>query len=222
MPLAIGIAGTAILLSLGVWQVQRLHWKQAVLVEIETRMARPPVPVPKEPDMARDRFVPVAVSGTLDGAPVLVFTSVKGLGVRYRLIQPLETDAGRRLLVERGLIDPDSVGELPLSGRLAVEGMLHWPDEADAFTPPPDPGTGVRYARDLQELSVLTGAEPVLVVATRSAPADPRILPRPLDPAGIPNDHLQYAVTWFGLAAVWVAMTALWLRRLSRPREVER
>jgi surfeit locus 1 family protein len=56
----------------------------------------------------------------------------------------------------------------------------------------------------------------VLIVARSADPADPAVTPLPLDTASIPNDHLQYAVTWFSLAAVWAGMTALFVWRIRR------
>jgi surfeit locus 1 family protein len=60
------------------------------------------------------------------------------------------------------------------------------------------------------------GTEPVLIVARAVAPPDPQVTPRPVDGAGIPNDHLGYAVTWFLLAVVWLGMTGLLAWRIWR------
>ena len=59
----------------------------------------------------------------------------------------------------------------------------------------------------------------MLVVLRQMSPADPGVSPLPVDTSGIPNDHLQYAVTWFSLAAVWLIMTGVWIRRLRTGRE---
>lgn len=221
-PVLIGVIGTAILISLGVWQLQRLSWKETVLAEISDRQAQSPVPLPETPDPVAHRFMPVTVSGDLEPAQVFIFTSVKGLGVRFRVIQPLVTTTGRRILLELGVVNPDVIEQVQTEGPVTVEGMLHWPDEVDSFTPEPDADNGVWYGRDLDELAENLSTDPVLVVASRITPMDPLVLPMPLDPSAIPNDHLQYAVTWFGLAVVWVGMTMLWLRRIARTRYLER
>ena len=60
--------------------------------------------------------------------------------------------------------------------------------------------------------------EPLLVVAREVTPADPGVTPLPVSTAGIPNDHLQYALTWFSLAVIWVAMTTYWIFRRAKDR----
>lgn len=222
MPSLIGLIGTAILIWLGVWQLQRLEWKESVLSEIETQLAAPPIEMPALPDPSKHKFTAVTVSGTVHPDRVFVFSSLKDLGVRFRVLQPLELADGRRIILELGTINPTLADNVNFAGPVAVEGMLHWPDEVDGFTPDPDLQNGIWYARDLSEISAVLGTDPILVVASSMDPSDPLIVPLPLDPTIIPNDHLQYAVTWFGLAVVWVGMTMLWLRRIARARYLER
>jgi surfeit locus 1 family protein len=95
-----------------------------------------------------------------------------------------------------------------------VEGNLHWPEEVDGFTPAPDARTGLWFARDVPAMAEALGSEPVLIVAR--SPTAPGIEPLPVDTSHIPNDHLGYAVQWFGLAAVWLGMTAYLLWRIRR------
>ena len=221
-PLVMGILGTAILVALGLWQVERLQWKQAILAEIDARIAQAPVDLPTDPDPFRDRFLPVRVSGDLEPARILVFSTFGSQGVRLRMIQPLVLPDGRRILLEAGSIAPDLAEDLRLSGPVAATGMLYWPQETDVFTPDPDPATGMWFARDVPALAARLGTLPVLVVASDVMPPDPLLLSLPIDPSGIPNNHLEYAVTWFGLALVWVGMTILWLRRTAQRRGLDR
>ena len=102
-PLILGIGGVVFLASMGVWQVQRLAWKEGVLAEIEERIAGPVGQLPEVPEAGRDRFLPVEVSGDFDGADVPVFLSHTG-GPIYRLVAAFETEAGRRIMVDRGAI----------------------------------------------------------------------------------------------------------------------
>jgi surfeit locus 1 family protein len=60
--------------------------------------------------------------------------------------------------------------------------------------------------------------EPILLVLRSATPEIPSVLPIPVDTARIPNDHLQYAITWFSLALIWLAMTAFFLGR-KRPKQ---
>ncbi|TNE91503.1 MAG: SURF1 family protein, partial [Rhodobacteraceae bacterium] len=95
-------------------------------------------------------------------------------------------------------------------------GNLHWPEETDSYTPKPDEKTGLWFARDVPAMAVRLGTEPVLVVAARVEGDTQGIAPQPITITGIPNDHKQYAITWFLLAIVWAGMTIFLLWRIRR------
>ncbi|MCG6904124.1 MAG: SURF1 family protein [Rhodobacter sp.] len=213
LPLLFGLFGTAILIGLCVWQVQRLAWKQAMLAEIEARISAAPVALPEAPDPVHDRYLPVSATGVLTGERLLVLASVRQTGAVYRVISVLETN-GRRVLVDRGTIPVQDGGPASATGAVSVIGNLHWPEETDRFTPAQDPGTGLLFARDVPEMAALLTSEPVLIVARAVSPADPGVTPLPVGTEGIPNDHLTYAITWFLLALVWAGMTAFLLWRI--------
>ena len=214
------LAGAALLLSLGVWQVQRLEWKQGVLAELEARLHALPEPLPVAPDPARDALTPVRLTGTIGDEELRVMASSKRLGPVFRIVSPFETDDGRRVLLDRGAVPAAARDEPRTGGRATVLGNLHWPDERDGWTPADEPAANLWYARDVDAMAGALATEPVMVVAREIAHASgraPQVTPLPLDTAGIPNDHLGYAVTWFGLAAAWVAMSAAFLWRQRRP-----
>ena len=119
---------------------------------------------------------------------------------------------GRTVLIDRGFTTTEFEDALRSTGSFEVTGNLHWPDEVDGFTPDPDEAAGLWFARDVPSIAAALGTEPVMIIA--ATPTDPTILPLPVDSSGIPNDHLQYAITWFLLAAVWVVMTYFFARRL--------
>ncbi len=213
-PLIIGVVGFAVLISLGIWQVQRLAWKEGVLTDIDTRIAADPVPVPTEPDPEDDRYLPVVAEGLLTGEELRVLASVKRQGAVHRFISVLETPGGR-ILVDRG-IAPVAVEPDLATGPLTVTGNLHWPDEVDSFTPDPDLAQGLWFARDVPAMAAQLNTQPVLIVARQTSPTSPDITPLPVSTEGIPNDHLEYAITWFSLSAVWAGMTAFLLWRIRR------
>lgn len=220
-PVILGLAGGAVLVSLGLWQVQRLAWKEGVLAEIAARIEAPPVALPAAPDPARDQYLQVELTGTFTGQGLDVLVSRKQAGAGYRVIAVLETE-GRRVLVDRGFLPErlrDSPRPGPGAGRVALRGNLLWPDEVDGYTPPPDARTGLWFARDLPAMAQALGTEPVLVVQRAASLDDPAVQAMPVDTTGIPNDHLGYAVQWFGLAAVWVGMTGFLLWRIRRRAE---
>jgi surfeit locus 1 family protein len=101
-------------------------------------------------------------------------------------------------------------------GAVTVRGNLHWPDEVDGFTPEADPVRNIWYARDVAALAAHLDTEPVLVIARSLSVPDGSIEPLPVDTSGIPNDHLNYAITWFSLAALWLGMTLYLLWRIRR------
>ncbi|KUJ80461.1 cytochrome oxidase biogenesis protein Surf1, facilitates heme A insertion [Ruegeria marisrubri] len=214
--LIFGLTGLAILLSLGTWQVQRLAWKEALLADIEARISGDPVGLPESPDPEADRFLPVAVSGELLPGEVHVLVSVKQVGPGYRIIAPFRV-GDRTILLDRGFVRIEDKDKDRQTGPMEVTGNLHWPDEIDGYTPEPDLKENIWFARDVPALAAELDTEPVLLIARSRT--DPGVTPLPVDTAGIPNDHLQYAVTWFGLALVWAAMTAYFLWRGRAPSE---
>ena len=214
-PILLGALGCAVLLALGVWQVQRLEWKTGVLADITARIAADPVALPALPDPDADAYLPVVVEGTFLPGEALVLTGLKGAGPGYRVVAPFETQDGRRILIDRGFIrEAEKAAERPPRAARVV-GNLHWPDETDGFTPDPDPARGLWFARDVARMSAHFGTEPVLVVL-RGSESGSDVSPMPVDTSRIPNDHLGYAVTWFGLAFVWAGMTLVLIRRIAR------
>ena len=217
-PLLLGLVGGAILISLGLWQVQRLAWKEGILAQIEARIQADPVALPATPAKGPDQYLPVTLTGTFTGEGIDVLVSRKQLGAGYRVIAVMETE-GRRVLIDRGFLPEEHRSEArpgPEAGAVTVKGNLLWPDEVDGFTPPPDSKTGIWFARDLPQLATTLATEPILVVQWAATLDDPMVEAMPVDTTNIPNDHLGYAVQWFGLAAVWLGMTAYLLWRIRR------
>ncbi|NOD89555.1 MULTISPECIES: SURF1 family protein [unclassified Ruegeria] len=208
--LIFGLAGLGVLLSLGIWQVQRLSWKQEVLAEIEDRISADPVDLPAQVSEDADKYLPVIVSGEMVPGEIHVLVSVKQVGAGYRIIQSFNT-GDRTILVDRGFVPTTAKDTERLTGPMEIAGNLHWPDEIDGYTPEADIDANIWFARDVQNLAAALGAEPVLLIARSQT--DPNVAPLSVDTAGIPNDHLQYAITWFGLALVWAAMTGYFLWR---------
>lgn len=213
-PVLLGLVGCAILIGLGIWQVQRLQWKAAILAEIDARIAAGPVAVPDAPDPVRDAFLPVTIAGALGGREALVLVSDRDLGgPGYRVISVL-TSGERRVLVDLGYIPVTARNDSRMAERVNITGNLHWPDEVDGWTPPPD--TAQWFARDLPAIAAALGAEPVLIVARDVSPALAGITLLPIGSGAIANNHLTYAITWFALAAVWATMSGVLIRRSAK------
>ncbi len=209
VPLIFGIVGCAVLVSLGVWQIRRLAWKEAMLARIEAQMANEPVPVFSQ---RFEEFVPVVAEGTITGSEAHVLTSVKQVGAGFRIVSAFETQ-GRRILLDRGFVPQDQKNALRPEVEARIVGNYRTVDEADVFTPEPDIEGNYWFARDVPALAEALDTEAVLIILRETSEPEPSVTPLPVDTAGIPNDHLGYAVTWFSLAAVWAGMTAFLLRR---------
>lgn len=212
VPLIFGVLGAAVLIWLGVWQLQRLAWKEGVLAQIETRVTADPVAVPLTVTEA-DRWLPVAADGQIGADALRVLVSRKTFGAGYRVISAFETADGRRILLDRGFVALETV--IPPGGAGRITGNVHLPDDRTSSTPANDEAKNIWFARDITRMAEVLDTEPVLIVARAVDPAEPGITPLPVDTATIPNDHFGYAMQWFGLAVVWTAMTGylLWRNR---------
>jgi surfeit locus 1 family protein len=216
LPLIFGLLGTAILLALGVWQVQRLHWKEEVLGVMAARLGGAPADLPAAADPARDQYLPVAAEGRFTGPEIHVLTSRPPMGPGYRVVQAFETE-GRRILVDRGFIPQPDRDRPRGAGPVRLTGNLHWPDETDPrFTPAPDRAANIWFAREVGAMAAELGTEPMLLVVRQTSAPSREVWPWPVDVAGIRNAHLQYALTWFMLAAVWAGLTLWLLWRIRR------
>jgi surfeit locus 1 family protein len=214
--LGVGVVGVGILLSLGIWQVQRLAWKQDIIARIDAQIAADPVPLAEALEPEYRRYAPVLMTGQFGNGHVRMLASRRTTGAVYRIIRPFVTDDGRKVLVDTGWqVQSRDVADGP-EGRVTLTGNLDAPQEADGFTPPPDIAGNIWFARDVPAMATALGTDPVLVVLRDAPEIDLGVTPWPVDTAGIPNDHLQYALTWFSLALIWGAMTAYFLLRTRR------
>lgn len=229
--LAFGLCGAAVLLGLMTWQLQRLHWKLDLIATLENRLAADPTPLPAVLDPQRDEFRRVTVTGRFTGqtgahgfADAAYLTTIRPWGAGYRVVQPFLTDDGRTVLIDRGYVPVDRKNAggraaLPTpaaDGEIAVAGALRWPQDADFFADDAaGPADNVWLTRSVARLAPLWGAEPVLIVAEGPTGTGDFPAPQPVT-VNLPNDHLEYAVTWGGLAAVWIAMSAVLVWRQLR------
>ena len=216
-PLLLGLVGAAVLISLGVWQLQRLEWKTAKLAEIDSKIAATPVALPDAVTAKDDIYLPVTVQGRLLGPEALVLTGLNQAGAGFRVIAAFELAGGtRKIMVDLGFVSEASMDFQRPAAEMTITGNLNWPSEKDSFTPEPDLLRKLWFARDVERMANVLGTEQVLVVARSIEPAIPAMMPLPVDTSSIPNDHLNYAITWFSLTVVWLGMTVLLLWRIRR------
>ncbi len=202
-PIVIGAAGVAIALALGFWQLQRLGWKEGLIARVEARLGAEPVELPDNVDPVRDDLLRVAVTGRLGRRELHVIHSIKRFGPGFRVIVPMELgegseSAGRTIMVDLGFVPErlkhlsDRTDTVRMTKRWFVDrvtGVLAWPDETDSFTPEPDEGRNIWFARDVAAMAAKLGTEPVLLVA-ETHPDDKLVLVLPAG-VGLVNRHVE-------------------------------
>ena len=200
---------TVILVGLGVWQLQRLTWKENLIATVSGHMTAAPISLDEALKLSADavQYRKVSLSGHFDnGKESFVFTTDVNGDPVYHVLTPFITEDGRTLMVDRGEIPGDL---MPPHRRIAVEGQTRiigvWrvPDRPGFFTPKPDAAGNVWYARDLRGM---TAAKAIVLAAPVVIEADAAPNPGGWPRGGqtvvdFPNNHLSYALTWFGLAA---------------------
>lgn len=220
-------AATAIafllLAGLGTWQVQRLKWKEGLLARIAALQAAPARPLGPvldgvaqggDADFARVRVV----CPGLATAPFLELYSVRDGQAGSRLISACRVDGlkHRSILVDRGFV-ADTISARPpvdaaAAAPVALTGVLRAPEPGNAFSPPNRPRRW--FTRDVAAMAAaLNASDPAplfLMAETSSNPQWKALVPAPL-PADIPNRHLEYALTWYGLAAALLGVYAAML-----------
>ena len=215
----------AALMSLGVWQVQRLHWKLALIAEVNRNLAAPPLSLDEALALgAKAQYHRVALEGRFDNAhESYVFTTGPDGTPAYHVVTPFVVAAGQALMVDRGyvpmsLLDPKARAAGEIAGPRQIVGVWRMPDAPGPFTPSPDLKKRIWYAREVTAMARLGGvrlAAPVII----EADATP-------NPGGWPkggqtvvqfrNEHLQYAITWFALAAGLVLVYLAYHRAQGR------
>jgi len=226
------IGALAVLVSLGTWQLERRAGKEALIAELARKLAAPPLDLPPRErwpqlDPATDEFRRVKFSAEfLPDQEALVYSSgsslrpdVKGPG--YFVFAPARLAGGGIVVVDRGFVpegkqDASARAQGRPSGVVDIVGVLRWPEARGAFTPSDQPDKNLWFARDPAAMAAAKGwGEVAPFYVDQEAPPAPGGLPKvgPLK-ASLPNNHLQYAVTWFGLALVTlISAILLWRSR---------
>ncbi|MEQ5796197.1 SURF1 family protein [Paracoccus sp. NFXS7] len=214
-PLILGVVGCAVLIYLGLWQLDRRAWKEDMLADITAGIQADPVPLPDAIDPSM-KYLPVAVSGTTTGAEIDVLSHTREQGAGYQIVSRFVTDDGRAILLDRGFVPQEArrIDRPPV--RLQVTGNLHWPQDASSSTPAPNMDENIWFARDVDAMALTLDTLPVLVVASAVEGDNQGARPLPVAIEGIPNNHLSYAVQWFLIAATWAVMTLALIWRIRQ------
>jgi surfeit locus 1 family protein len=230
VPSLAALVGLAVLMALGIWQLERKAWKEALIDTLTRRAAAAPIDLPAPAQWSRleaadAEFRRVTVRGEfLKDREALVYAS--GSPFRsdatkpgYWVFTPLQVAGGGIVLVNRGFVpegrqDAKTRAERPVAGPVAITGALRWPEQRGLLTPRDDPARNLWFARDPAAIAAAKGLASVApFYIEQEMPVPPGGLPHPSAlTVNLRNDHLQYALTWFGLAVVLVAVFGLWVR----------
>ena len=234
-PTVFAVVGTVILIGLGVWQLDRKVWKENLIKTVTSRVSRAPENLP-----ARASWPQLAPEGNeyarvtfpaefLEGQEALVYFAgspfrpdVKGPG--FWVFAPAQLAGGSIVLVNRGFVPierkyPASRPGSATQGSVEIVGVMRWPEARGLFTPADDVAGNVWYVRDPKAMAAAktwATAAPFYIDQEAPVPTGGLPLPGKLS-VTLPDNHLQYAITWFGLALALAGVYTTWLvRRLRR------
>ncbi len=218
--ISIILAALCVLLGLGIWQLQRLAWKNELIELRETRLAEAPIALPADladpaallAELAHRR---VTVSGAFLHDREVYLAATRRGKFGFRVITPLRRADGATVLIDRGWVpnearDPAFRLEAQFESEVTVQGLLRGASERGWFTPDNDPARNYWFWRDLAAMATFAGVDaPPLLIEADTMP----------NPGGLPigakmavnlrNEHLQYAIVWFSLAAALLVIAIL-------------
>ena len=223
-----------VLIGLGTWQVQRKAWKEALIASLTERTNAPPAALPAAKDWAsldpaHDEYRHVKFTAQFDNAgEALIYGAASAFrpdvgGTGYWVFTPARLADGNTVIVNRGFVpenkkNADARAAGQIAGPVEIVGALRWPDARHWFTPNDDATHNLFFSRDPGAIAVaknLGAVAPFYV--EQESPVPPGGLPEPGKlVVALPDNHLQYAITWYGLAAALIGVFVVWARASRR------
>jgi surfeit locus 1 family protein len=229
---ALALVALAVLIGLGVWQLERLQWKEGLIAEIETRSTGAPIALAEALALTREgrdpNYYRVRVEGRFhhDKERYLFAQSLADGTPGWHVVTPLETAGGDTVLVDRGFVpdalkDPSSRASGQVEGVVTVTGIARSPEIQGSFVPDNEPEANRWFWRDLGAMARSMFAEGTVEVAPFFVDVEKSDVPGGWPEGGqtrleLPNNHLQYAITWFLLALCLLVIYAVYVRGLYR------
>jgi len=217
--------GVLLLIGLGVWQLDRLAWKTGLIAERQAQSQAAAIPLPpSDADAATLNFRHAKATGRFDNGQEL-FLAARSLNGNpgYHVVTPFHLDDGRVLLVDRGWIpierkNPAERAEGQIEGPTGIDGLIRLPRTQNWLEPDNEPQNGIWFWVDLPAMGAEIGVPPERLVPF-FLEAGPAANPGGFPIGGqsrteLPNDHLQYAITWFALA---LGLVGVWFFFCWRP-----
>jgi len=223
----------AVFVALGTWQLERKAWKEGLIAALEAKLSAQPVALPPReqwPQLSTgmDEFRRVTFPAEFLDSEALVYTSGSAIrpdvsGPGYWVLSPARLADGSLVVVNRGFVpegrqDAKTRPEGQPHGSTEIVGSMRWPEPRGMFTPDDTPAKNLWFVRDPAAIAAAKGWGSVApFYIDQEAPPAPGGLPKvgPLKPS-LPNNHLQYAITWFGLAIVTLISGVVFLRGRRR------
>lgn len=220
--LALALTGFVILIALGTWQMERRVWKTELIATMDAQLAAPPILISRFlAAHSTEDYRPVSATGIFlhDREMYLAARTYQGqLG--YHVVTPLVLDDGTAVLVDRGWVPvdrqaPASRAAGQVAGRVSVTGIARQPPKPGLFTPDNRPDQNLWYWADLPAMGGHAGLSSMAPLLIEAGPAgNPGGLPIGGQTfINLPNNHLQYAITWYSLAAVLAVIYLVSRRR---------
>ncbi len=228
LPLLTGVTliALAVLVSLGLWQTQRLAWKVGLIAQVTERIDSPPISYDEAAARARAgenmEYQPVVLRGVFrhDGEMHMygVYQGVAG----YYIYTPLERGDQPTVLVNRGFAPenfkaPDTRLDGRLSGIVSVTGLARGTQERRPFVPMDEPERNMWFTRNIEALSAAADIPPMpLMVDSFGTESDAQWPQGGVTRIAFRNNHLGYALTWFGLALTLAGVYVAYHHKLGR------
>ncbi|MES2175323.1 MAG: SURF1 family protein [Pseudomonadota bacterium] len=208
------------LCALGVWQVERLAWKRDLIARVDARIHAAPTSAPARATQT-DEYRRVTATGIFlhDKAVLVQAATVRGAG--YWVLTPLRQPNGAIVLINRGFVPPEAKTRYDLPhGKVRVTGLLRLTEPGGGFLRSNDPGADRWYSRDVAAIAATRKLEPVAnyFIDAQAGPSPDALPVGGLTVVRFPNSHLQYAITWFILAAMVAGAYSLVMRQSGKDR----
>ncbi len=226
-PTLIALPAVALTFGLGVWQVQRLAWKEGLIAERTARIALPvldALPSPFDPNVhsfRRARLSGVFLHGKEMYRPA---RSRRAGEIGLHIVTPFRLGGGGTILVNRGWVpglrrNPETRRDGQVAGSVTLVGILRTPARTGYFVPENDPAKNTWFRIDLQQMAKHAGVDAVRPYYADLVADAPGGWPRGGQTrVSVRNAHLEYAITWFSLCLIGIAVYILWHRRF-RPAD---
>jgi surfeit locus 1 family protein len=215
------LLGVALLIGLGVWQLQRLQWKEGLIAQVAARTEREPITLDRAIALAREgrdlTYTPVTAEGRYHHTLERYLYALSPEGEPgWHVITPLETVTGTMLLVDRGFVpdalrDPATRKQGEVLEVVTVTGLVRPSEQPNIFVPDNEPEQNQWFSLDLPAMSRSMFPGGTVQVAPFFLEAKVDDVPGGWPRGGqtrltFPNNHLQYAIIWFGLAGCLVVI----------------